>query len=191
MIDSVTGTVARVTDQYVVLRVGGVGLRVHAPTTVRDYIEGTGQTLTLHTHLAVREDDLTLYGFAEVEERDVFEILIGVSGIGPRLALAVLSTLTVEHLQNAVASEDPQVLTRVPGIGKKVAQKLVFELQDKLKFKVTGGLAAISELDTDVIATLTALGYSVVEAQSAVQAIPKDAPADVEERVRIALQYFG
>lgn len=191
MIDSVTGTVARVTDDMVVLRVGGVGLRINVPTTVRDHVEGTGQTLTLHTHLAVREDDLTLYGFAEPDEREVFEILISVNRVGPRLALAILSTLTIEHLQNAVASDDPQLLTRVPGIGKKVAQKLVFELQDKLNIVITGDLAAISDQDTDVIATLTALGYSVVEAQAAVQSIPKDASSEVEDRVRIALQYFG
>jgi len=190
MIDSVTGHVARVGKTYVVVTVGGVGLRVHVPTTVLDYIDGTGQAITLLTHLAVREDDLTLYGFAEPEEREVFEVLIGVSGIGPRLALAILSTLTVEHLQNAVASDEPEILTRVPGIGKKMAQKLTFELRDKLAIDITAGLAAISDLDTDVIATLTALGYSIVEAQSAIQSIPRDAPPEVEERVRIALRYF-
>ncbi len=191
MIDSVTGHVARVGKTYVVVTVGGVGLRVHVPTTVLDYVDGSGQAITLLTHLAVREDDLTLYGFAELEEREVFEVLIGVSGIGPRLALAILSTLTIEHLQNAVASEDPQLLTRVPGIGKKMAQKLIFELRDKLAIDISAGLAAISDLDTDVIATLTALGYSIVEAQSAIQSIPRDAPEEVEERVRIALQYFA
>lgn len=191
MIDTLHGQIARITDHYLVLLVGGVGLRVFVPTTVRDVVDGPGQALTLYTHLAVREDDLTLYGFAEREERDLFEVLIGVSGVGPRIALAIISTLSVEHLQNAVAREEPEILTRVPGIGKKLAQKLMFELKDKLQIAPSLGLAAISDIDTDVIATLTALGYSIVEAQSALQAIPRDAPEDIEERVRLALQYFG
>lgn len=191
MIDTLHGQITRITDTYLVLLIGGVGLRVYVPTTVRDAVDGPGQTLTLYTHLIVREDDLTLYGFVEREERDLFEVLIGVSGVGPRIALAMISTLSVDHLQNAVAREEPEILTRVPGIGKKLAQKLLFELKDKLHIEPSLGLAAISDVDTDVIATLTALGYSVVEAQTALQAIPKDAPQDVEERVRLALQYFG
>lgn len=191
MIDSLTGQIARVTDQFVVIVVGGVGLRVTVPRTVRQHLDGPGQTLTLHTHLAVREDALVLYGFIEPEERNVFELLIGVPGVGPRIALSILSTLTVEHLHNAVAREEPDILTRAPGVGKKLAQKLVFELRDKLAAEPVSGLAAISELDTDVLATLTALGYSVVEAQAALQSIPRDAPPEVEERVRLALQYFA
>jgi len=191
MIDIVSGQVAAVTNTYVVLIVGGVGLRVHVPSTVRDLVDGPGHALTLYTQLVVREDSLTLYGFADQEERALFETLISITGIGPRTALAVLSTLTVEHLKNAVAREDPDVLTRVPGVGKKLAQKLVFELKDKLVIDRITGLAAISEVDTDVLAALTALGYSVVEAQSALQAIPRDAPNEVEERVRLALQYFA
>lgn len=191
MIDRITGQVAAATESYLVVMVGGVGLRVRTPTTVRDALGDRGQPVTLYTHLAVREDDLTLYGFAEPEERALFEILIGVTGVGPRIGLAVLSTLSVEHLQNAVAREEPETLTRVPGIGKKLAQKLVFELKDKIAVDVSTGIAAISDIDTDVLATLTALGYSVVEAQAALQAIPRDAPQDVEERVRLALDYFA
>jgi Holliday junction DNA helicase RuvA len=191
MIDSVTGKVVAATETYVVLMVGGVGLRVRVPTTVRDLIDGPGQTLTLYTRLIVREEDLTLYGFGDQEERALFETLIGIAGIGPRIALSVLSTLTIDHLKNAVVREDPDVLARVPGVGKKLAQKLVFELKDRLAVDRVTGLAAISDVDTDVLAALTALGYSVVEAQAAIQAIPRDAPQDVEERVRLALQYFA
>jgi Holliday junction DNA helicase RuvA len=191
MIDSVTGKIVTVTETSVVLMVGGVGLRVRVPTTVRDLVDGPGQTLTLYTRLVVREEDLTLYGFADQEERGLFETLIGIAGIGPRIALSILSTLTADHLKNAVAHEDPDVLTRVPGIGKKLAQKLVFELKDRLVVDHVTGLAAISDVDTDVLAALTALGYSVVEAQAAIQSIPRDAPQEVEERVRLALQYFA
>jgi Holliday junction DNA helicase RuvA len=190
MIERITGQVAAVGDNTVVMMVGGVGLRINIPRTVREIVEGRGQMLTLYTHLAVREDALTLYGFADPDERALFETLMSVSGVGPRLALAIISTLSVSQLQNAVAREEPEILTRVPGIGKKLASRLTLELKDKLAIEPVTGLAAISDVDTDVLAALTALGYSVVEAQSALQAIPRDAPQDVEERVRLALEYF-
>ncbi len=191
MIERITGQVVALGQQHVVMMVGGVGLRVQTPPTVRDIVDGVGQTITLYTHLQVREDDLTLYGFPTPEERALFETLLTISGVGPRIALAVIGTLTVEHVHNAVAREDPDILTRVPGVGKKLAQKLIFELKDKLVIEPLPGVSALSELDTDVLAALTALGYSVVEAQAALQSIPRDAPADVEERVRLALQYFA
>jgi len=190
MIDVITGQIAAVHNTHVVVMVGGVGLRVLVPKTVFDAIDGRGQTVTLYTHLAVREDDLALYGFVDPDERALFETLLRVSGVGPRLALSVICTLTVEHLNHAVAHEEPDILTRVPGVGKKLAQKLIFELKDKLAIDHATGLTAISDIDTDVLATLTALGYSVVEAQAALQAVPRDAPQDIEERVRLALQYF-
>jgi Holliday junction DNA helicase RuvA len=190
MIDRVSGQVVEVEGHHIVVMVGGVGLRLNAPPSVQD-VASPGHTITLYTALVVREDALTLYGFAEREERTLFETLMTVPGVGPRLALSVISTLTVEHLHNAVAREEPDVLTRVPGIGKKLAQKLVFELKDKIAVDHVTGIAAISELDTDVLATLTALGYSVVEAQAALQSIPRGAPDDIEERVRLALEYFS
>jgi Holliday junction DNA helicase RuvA len=191
MIDILTGQVAVVGDQYLVVMIGGVGLRVNIPRSVREVVDARGQTITLYTHLAVREDALTLYGFMDRDERALFETLLTVSGVGPRLALATVSTLSVAQLQNAIAREEPEILTRVPGIGKKLAQRLALELKDKLAIERATGLAAISDIDTDVLAALTALGYSVVEAQSALQAIPRDAPQDVETRVLLALQYFG
>jgi Holliday junction DNA helicase RuvA len=191
MIDILTGQVAVIGDQYLVVMIGGVGLRVNIPRSVREVVDGRGQTITLYTHLAVREDALTLYGFMDRDERALFETLLTVSGVGPRLALATVSTLSVAQLQNAIAREEPEILTRVPGIGKKLAQRLALELKDKLAIERATGLAAISDIDTDVLAALTALGYSVVEAQSALQAIPRDAPQDVETRVLLALQYFG
>jgi Holliday junction DNA helicase RuvA len=191
MIDILTGQVAVIGDDYLVVMIGGVGLRVNIPRSVREIVDGRGQTITLYTHLAVREDALTLYGFADGDERALFETLLSVSGVGPRLALAIISTLSVAQLQNAIAREEPEILTRVPGIGKKLAQRLALELKDKLAIEPATGLAAISDIDTDVMAALTALGYSVVEAQSALQAIPRDTPQDVETRVLLALQYFG
>ncbi len=191
MIDLVTGQVAAISEGHVVVLVGGVGLRVHVPASVHDHVRQVGQQVTLSTYLLVREDALTLYGFVDQEERVLFETLLGIRGVGPRVALSILSTLTAEHLYHAVAHEEPEILTRVPGIGKKLAQRLLLELKDRLKVQPMGELAAISEVDTDVLAALTALGYSVVEAQAALQSIPRDAPADVETRVRLALEYFS
>ena len=189
MIDLISGTVVAESDDYFVVMVGGVGLRVYATRSSRDNLDG--KQIRLHTHLIVREDSLTLYGFADEDERKLFEILLGVSGIGPRLALMVLNTLSREHLQTAIIQEKPEILSRVPGIGKKTAQKIIFELKDKLGDAILDRTFPISDIDADVIAALTALGYSIVEAQSALQSIPSDAPNEVEERVRLALQYFA
>jgi len=192
MIDRLFGTILDEGEGgSLIIAVGGVGLRVYVPRNAQH--QSIGEVIELFTHLVVREDALTLYGFLSLAEREVFEALIKVNGVGPRIALAILSTLTIEHLRDAVGRENPDVLNRVPGIGKKTAQKIVLELKDKVGFKL--GLDAvplIADVDSDVLATLTALGYSVVEAQSAIQAIPRDAPKDdIEERVRLALQYFA
>ena len=150
-----------------------------------------GQTVSLHTYLAVRENDLTLYGFLTKEEREFFTLLLGVSGVGPRLALAALSTLTPNAMRRAVFNEQAEVFSQIPGVGKTTAEKILLHLKNKVK-DVEGlePISALDDVDTEVLAALTALGYSIVEAQAALQIIPKDAPKDVEERLRIALGYF-
>jgi Holliday junction DNA helicase RuvA len=122
----------------------------------------------------------------------LFELLLTVQGVGPKLALAVLSSLSIDILRNAVAQEQPEVLSRVKGVGKKTAEKIVFTLKDKLgpAFGLET-IAHVSDVDTEVIGALTTLGYSVVEAQAAVQSIPKGDGKTVEERVRLALGYFA
>jgi Holliday junction DNA helicase RuvA len=190
MIDRIFGQVVAHTDSSVTVMVGGVGLLLNVPRNVTSQL--SAGDIELFTHLAVREDALTLYGFASQQERDVFEALIKVNGVGPRLGIAVLSTLSIDHLRDAVARENADVLVNVPGIGKKTAQKMVLELKDRIGWKL--GLDAapiVADVDTDVLATLTELGYSIVEAQSAIQAIPPDAPDDIEERLRLALRYFA
>jgi holliday junction DNA helicase RuvA len=114
-----------------------------------------------------------------------------VSGVGPKMGLAILSTLSVEQLRAAVMREEAAILTRVPGIGKKTAEKIVFELKGKMGDSVLQGLTVVDDTDAEVLGALTSLGYSVVEAQSAIQAIPRDAPRDIETRVLMALQYFS
>lgn len=192
MIALITGTVRELTQDSLIVMVGGIGLRVQVPAGTLNASPAVGGTITLHTHLALRENDIALYGFAEREELDLFRLLIGVSGIGPRLALAILSTLSPDVLANAVSREEPEVLQRVPGVGKKTAQQILFQLRDKFKTRIAvSGLGAVSDLDAEVIAALTSLGYSVVEAQTAVQRLPRDPDLPIEERVRLALSQLG
>lgn len=190
MIASIEGKVTGHGKDYLVVAVNGIGYKVFAPFSTRDEA-AENEMIFLHTILVVREDSLSLYGFASPSERDVFETLLSVSGVGPKMALAILSTLSVDNLRNAVLSERAEILTRVPGIGKKTAQKILLDIKDKF----AGGLDAVpaegfDDVNGDVLDTLVALGYSIVEAQTAIQSLPKDAPKDVEERVRLALQYF-
>lgn len=190
MIATLRGEIAQVEETALVLEVGGVGLRVFVPAPLRGRTRA-GEVLMLYTHLVVREDALTLYGFESQGERELFNILLGVDGIGPKVALSVLSTMTLDAIQRAVFADEAEILSRVPGVGKKTAQKMALHLKDKLKpMDTLATMAAMTDRDSEVLAALTALGYSVVEAQAAIQALPRDAPEDTEERLRMALQYF-
>lgn len=190
MIATLRGEVSQVEDNALILDVGGVGLRVFVPAPFRTRTKA-GEAVLVYTHLVVREDALTLYGFESQAERELFNILLGVDGVGPKAALSVLSTLSLDAVQRAVFSDEVEILNRVPGIGKKTAQKMAIHLKDKLKpMDTLAGVAAMTDRDSEVLAALTALGYSVVEAQAAIQSLPKDAPEDTEERLRMTLQYF-
>lgn len=171
--------------------VGGVGFLVHVPTQLSAEVK-PGQNISLNTSFVIRQDSLALYGFETIEGREYFDLLLGVSGIGPRLALTILSTLTPETIRRAVFNDQPEVLSRVPGVGKKSSQKILFHLQDKITTADTfEPMAGMSEVDGEVLSALIALGYSVVEAQAAIQAIPRDSAQDVESRLRMALAYFS
>lgn len=193
MISSLRGTVLQIQPpNFIVLEVGGVGFKVLVPGPVFDALDGVGRPAFVHTHLLVREDALTLFGFATEEERAVFELLLTVQGVGPRLALAVLSGLSLDVLRRAVAQEQAEVLDRVPGVGRRTAEKIVFTLKDKLGAGLAvAGLSPATDLDTETLAALTTLGYSVVEAQAALQSIPRGEGKTVEDRIRLALQYFA
>jgi holliday junction DNA helicase RuvA len=190
MIATLRGEVTQIEDNAVILEVGGVGMRVFVPAPVRTRLR-TGEVILLYTHLVVREDALTLYGFESQADRELFNTLLGVDGVGPKVALSVLSTMTLDAIQRAVFADEADILSRVPGVGKKTAQKMALHLKDKLKpTDALSRVASMSDTDGEVLAALTSLGYSVIEAQTAIQAISKDAPDDVEERLRLALQYF-
>lgn len=195
MIASLRGKLASLGKDSLVVDVGGVGFRLFVPQTVLDALGAlgaSGQEVELSTHLHVRENELTLYGFGSDEELALFRLLQTVQGIGPRAAMALLSALPPERLRAALAQEDVPALTRVPGIGLKTAKKLAFELKDKVAAEApVGGLRpTLTEADADLIGALTGLGYSVAEAQEAIRALP-GGPLPFEERVRLALAYFG
>ncbi|MFZ4848938.1 MAG: Holliday junction branch migration protein RuvA [Caldilinea sp.] len=195
MIRIVRGQVAIWQKDWLVVDVGGesggIAFKVFVtePTAVRHQ---QGSAATLHTHLQVREDAFSLYGFESEEELSIFELLLTVSGVGPKVALSTLSSLAPDALRLALANGEASLIARVPGIGKRTAEKIVLELKDKVKAPSTGveRLAQLSAVDAEVIDALVALGYSLVEAQRAIQGLPREATT-VEERLRLALSAFG
>jgi Holliday junction DNA helicase RuvA len=191
MISNLSGRVGQVTDQHLTVEVGGVGLQVFTPQPLLAEVQ-RGQVVSLHTYLVVRENELSLYGFASWEARQLFLMLLGVNGVGPRLALAILSALTVETIRAAVGTKRAEVLSGVPGVGTKTAQKIILHLADRITVQPGNGtLAAMVAGDQELLQALTGLGYSVVEAQSALQSLPADAPEKIEERLKLALRYFS
>jgi Holliday junction DNA helicase RuvA len=173
-----------------VIEIGGVGVRVEVPSTVLDDSPGIGKAIFIYTKLIVREDSLQLYGFGNQDERVLFNTLLRISGVGPRLAMAILSTLSTDMLQSAIVNDQPEVLVQVPGIGKKTAERIIFHLKDKLD-KPLAGVKILSDADAEVLGALNALGYNLIEAQAALRSIPHDAADDVEARIRLALRYFS
>ena len=188
MIGSLRGEIIDKAEDGLLIEVGGVGFYVLTPTTLLDVLE-VGTRTQLFTHLHVREQELTLFGFPDREELELFRTLLKVQGIGPKVALAILSHLPAETLRQAVAREEAALLARVPGIGPKKAKQIVFQLRDKIGLEdIFVSATPIHEGDSEVIAALTALGYSVVEAQAALQQLPKEAKSEpVEEKIRLAL----
>ncbi len=190
MISSLEGNVQSVGDDQLVVEVGGIGLQLAVPLARLDVVPRVGGKIFLHTYLNVREDALELYGFGDADQRRLFQLLLKVNGVGPRLAMATLAHMAPDAVRRAVASDQPELMTKVPGIGRKTAEKIVFDLKDEFE-RLEVEPEAATEMDTEVLDVLTGLGYSVVEAQAAVQSLPDDTPEDIEERVRVALRYFA
>lgn len=191
MIVHIQGEIVSSAKDSLTLQMGGFGVQVHVPAGLTRQSQ-PGELIFLHTHLVVREDEWTLYGFERGIDRDFFILLLGVNGVGPRLALTILSSLSVDVIRRAVLAEQADLFARVPGIGKKTGQKIILYLQGKVG--EAGEMREeirMMDTDTEVLEALTGLGYSVVEAQTAIQSIPRDAPEDVENRLRIALQFFN
>ena len=192
MIASLHGKVAALGTDWAVVNVGGIGFQVYMPTTTLSTLGATGKEVQLYTHFHLREDNAALYGFASPEELTLFQTLISVSGLGPKLALAMLSAMSVEQLATAIATGSADLLTTVPGIGKKVANRIVLELKDKIGAGwITTPTTQFARENTDVLAALTSLGYSTAEAVKAVTALPAAPEMSLEEKIKLALAYFG
>jgi Holliday junction DNA helicase RuvA len=191
MIARLAGTVWAVGEEHLVVRTGGLGFHVTVPSSVLQQWGEVGQSVELFTYLNVRENELSLYGFLTAEDLTLFKLLLSISGVGPKVALALLGTLSAQRLRQAVAHKDEGALSQVSGIGPKTAKAIIFHLQDKLAAPAVEPAPALREGDADVIAALTGLGFSIVEAQAALQSLPQDESLSVEERVRLALAYFA
>jgi holliday junction DNA helicase RuvA len=187
-----SGTVVAAGLGEVVLDVGGVGYQVHVPAGAAP--ARIGQKVALHTYLAVREDALTLYGFAEADDKALFEALLGVTGVGPKLALAALGALGATRLRRAVVQEDVAALTVIPGVGKKSAQRMILELRERLGAPgedVPGPASVPTGARLEVREALAGLGYAPAEVQAALDALPDDTDAEPETLLRSALQILG
>ncbi len=187
MIGRLRGTLVRLDGESVVIDVGGVGYEVAVPVRTMVDLPGVGEDAVVHTHLHVREDQLALFGFASTDDRDLFRLLLGISGIGPKVAIAILSTMDANELRGVVASDDVAALTAVPGIGKRSAQKLLLELRPKLELPD-------AEIDpsgarAQVRTALEGLGYQADEIGGALRDLPQD--LSVEDLLRRSLQTLG
>jgi holliday junction DNA helicase RuvA len=202
MIAQLTGTVARTEGNSIVLDVSGVGYQVFVPATVLSALPEAGVKFTLMTHLIVREDEMTLYGFANQTEMQAFKILLGVSGVGPKVALALLSTLEVPDLARALSTSDTRAITKVPGVGPKLAQRLCLELGDKMAAfafekrteRAAAGTKTAQENAAyeDVIEALLQFGYSRPDARKATDRVVNEAAdrTDVGALVTAALRWL-
>ena len=192
MIASIKGEVIFKGNDCLVVMNNDIGLRVNVPTTLIYSVE-INQPINLYTHLIMREDNLSLYGFEKEEERDLFTLLIKVNGIGPRMALSIISSLPAATIYQAIINEKAEVFNHVPGIGYKTAQKLVLYLHDKLKkeYPFENLTGEVPSMEIELMDALTSLGYSSAEAQAAIQSIPKKTASNIEESLRLALQYFA
>lgn len=187
MIAGLVGRLDAKLQDAILVDVGGVIYRVGTSSTTLNEVGEVGETVRLSTHLFVREDQLTLYGFATQDELRLFETLISVTGVGPRMACSILSHFDPNRLHEAIAQENVDLLATVPGVGKKTAARLIVELRGKLP-TVPGAVPLTSTIDTEAVEALRALGYTTAEAHSAVARTKTSSGATVEERVIAALR---
>jgi holliday junction DNA helicase RuvA len=194
VIAAVRGALEHKTLDSALITVGGVTLRVYCPLSTLSRLD-VGESVHLHTYLLVREDALTLYGFSAEGDRATFEQLIGITGVGPRTALALLSTMSTQALRDAILSEDVTRLTLAPGVGRKLASRLILELRPQMEKLVFGptapgqtGDGASHSPRGQVLEALTSLGYSPSDAAAAVRALPEDATGALEDLILQALR---
>lgn len=202
MIAFVRGTAVDMTENSVIVEAGGIGYEIYMTGTDLSQIH-MGEEVKIHTYFNVREDTMQLYGFRSKDDLQMFKLLLGVNGVGPKAAVGVLAGITADELRFAILSEDVKTLSKAPGIGKKTAQKLILELKDKMKLedafelklaheqeKAVAGLGEISDGRQEAVEALVALGYSSTDALRAVRKVTDVAPDDVEGLLKAALKNF-
>ena len=202
MIAFVRGTAVDMTENSVIVETGGIGYEIYMTGTDLSQIH-MGEEVKIHTYFNVREDAMQLYGFRSKDDLQMFKLLLGVNGVGPKAAVGVLAGITADELRFAILSDDVETLSKAPGIGKKTAQKLILELKDKMKLedafeiklaheqeKAAAGLGEVSDGRQEAVEALVALGYSSTDALRAVRKVTDVAPDDVEGLLKAALKNF-
>ena len=202
MIAFVRGTAVDMTENSVIVETGGIGYEIYMTGTDLSQIH-MGEEVKIHTYFNVREDAMQLYGFRSKDDLQMFKLLLGVNGVGPKAAVGVLAGITADELRFAILSDDVKTLSKAPGIGKKTAQKLILELKDKMKLedafeiklaheqeKAAAGLGEVSDGGQEAVEALVALGYSSTDALRAVRKVTDVAPDDVEGLLKAALKNF-
>lgn len=192
MITSIHGTLEATGIDFAIIRVGGFGIRVFAPSSTLNRLAEPGMEVSLATHFHMREDGISLYGFWTEADRDAFEQLIGVNGVGPKVALSILSVMDAPTFYQAIANEDQQRLGLAKGVGKKLAAHLILELKGKLPslaaFDGAASASSTGNVQAEALEALMGLGFSSAEAQAALSKMPKDRPMTLEEQVTFALR---
>ena len=192
MIVGVHRTLETTGSDWVNVRVGGITIQVSVPANTVSSLGAQGSSVSLYTHLRIRDEEPVLYGFADSASLSLFSMLTTVSGVGPRMALALLSSMNSSQLQTAIVTGDITTLSSAPGVGNRTASRIVLDLKGKLdvaEFDEVAGV--IGDVDSQVISALTALGYSLAEAKSAAGAPAVTAETEVDDRIRVALQQFA
>ena len=188
LISAIFGNLETKGVDFADISIGGITLRANIPTKTSEDLGEVGSSVRLHTSLQVRQDQISLYGFSTEEDRITFDTLININGVGPRLALAILSTFTAGELSTVVNSEDSNTLTQVPGVGKRTASRILLELKGKVD--QISDIITVDNKAQDVLAALTALGYSAQEARQAMANVPPNEDISGEDWIRIALQHL-
>lgn len=201
MYSYIKGELVEVMDDVIVVEAGQIGYNIHIPASMIDNFTGTGQDVKIYTYLHVKEDDMQLYGFLTRDDLNIFKLLLGVSGIGPKGALAVLSVMTPDDLRFAVLGEDAKAIAKAPGIGNKTAQRVILELKDKLSLEdafeaktvhvAEANTNSLSSVKNEAVQALTALGYSASEALKAVNGVELTEDITVEEVLKEALKQMA
>ncbi len=188
MIAKISGKIEYIRENYVVVEVGGIGYKIYLTSYSLGKISGQ-ESVSFFTYTYVREDALALYGFLSLEELGMFELLISISGIGPKAALGILTIATPKTIKTAILNEDSSILTKVSGIGKKTAERVILELQNKVG-DISNDDKDEAVADSDAIEALMTMGYNITEAREALKLVPKSTK-DISQKIRLALKSLG